>query len=373
MTRASDVSDSTAGPRLGRRRFLALPAALALAAAVEACGGGGGGGDSDSSSEGTPLPSAPPAVAAGGHGLLLPRDQRLLLRDMTDGKEYVLKRSPADVFYTYPRWSPDGARIAYALDIPFTGQPNQQWGSDIAISPTDGSTEQIVVKRPAAGFQVQGLAWSPDGSAVYAGILETTIKDGRFLGQTLRLERIDIATGAREPLIEDATNPTVARDGSHIAYTTYGSATEPGGLWTARLDGTDRRLILPMTGRFAVILYPRFSPDSSTIAFSAATLQSGAEPSPAPRSNSGSAWRWPWQPRTAVAHGLPMDIWLIPAAGGDPTRLTNMLEDEPSPAWSPDGTQIAIVATGGLYLVSASGGEPQRIGIGGTLLQIDWR
>ncbi|MGE3600285.1 MAG: hypothetical protein AB7N70_32560, partial [Dehalococcoidia bacterium] len=75
--------------------------------------GCGGGNKSTTTFESTPADSPPPAVAASGHGLLLPRDQRLFLRDMTTDKEFVLKRAEASAFYTYPRWSPDGKRIAY--------------------------------------------------------------------------------------------------------------------------------------------------------------------------------------------------------------------------------------------------------------------
>jgi Tol biopolymer transport system component len=68
-----------------------------------------------------------------------------------------------------------------------------------------------------------------------------------------------------------------------------------------------------------------------------------------------------------------MDVWSIAADGGEPKRLTSFLEDEPYPAWSPDGKQLAIIATGGLYTLTLAGGEPQKIGLGGTLVQIDWR
>ena len=302
-------------------------------------------------------------------GLLLPRDQRLLLRDMSDGKEYVFKRAVADAYYANPRWSPDGKQVAYVQEVQYSGAPGQHWGSDIALSATDGSGERILLKRPQPGFQVQGIDWAPDGTALYAGISETTFKDGRFLGQTVQLERIDVATGARTTLVPEGTQPSVARDGSRIAYITFGAGDQPGGLWTARHNGADRKLLLALDAKFAVIATPRFSPDSQTIAFAAATFASGGEQQP----SRGLAWRWPWQAREASAHGLPMDIWTMPAGGGEPRRLTTLLEDEPSPAWSPDGTQLAIVATGGLYQMPAAGGEPRKIGLGGTTVQIDWR
>jgi Tol biopolymer transport system component len=341
-------------------------AVVCAAAVIAACGGNG---DTQNVVQTTPA-AVEPGAAAGGHGLLVPRDQRLFLRDMQSGKETVIKRAPADHYFTYPRWSPDGKQIAFALDQPYTGQPNQQWGSDIVVAPADGNGEdRTVLKRPTEGFKIEGLAWLPDGSALLAGIIETTIRDGRFISQVFRVERIDLATGARTPLVEEATYPAAAPDGSRIAYITYGDGAKEGGLWVAKPDGTDPTLIVPTSGRFAVTYYPRFSPDSKTIAFSATVLGSGAERAPA----QPSARRWPWQPKTAAAHGFPMDVWSVAADGGEPQRLTNFLEDEPYPAWSPDGKQLAIIATGGLYTLSLAGGEPQKVGLGGTLVQIDWR
>ena len=107
---------------------------------------------------------------------------------------------------------------------------------------------------------------------------------------------------------------------------------------------------------------------SSTIAFSAATYASSRDQRP-----DGPSASFALNAKPVSAHGLPQDVWLVPAAGGEPTRLTNMLEDEPTVAWSPDGKQIAIIATGGLYVTNAAGGEPRKLGLGATLAQLDWR
>ena len=353
----------TRPPPLGRRRLLRL--AIGGAAFMVACGGKDGSGNTVST---TPAAIATDA-AAGGRGLLLPRDQRLFLRDMQSGTETVIRRSPADHYYTYPRWSPDGKQIAYALDQPYTGQPSQQWGSDIIVAAADGGGERTVLKRPAAGLKVEGLAWLPNGAALLAGIIETNIQDGRFISQVFRVERVDLATGTRTPLVEEATYPAVSPDGGRIAYITYGEGDKQGGLWVARPDGSERNLIVSTSGRLASAYYPRFSPDGTSIAFSAVTIGSGQAPRPA----QPAARRWPWQPQTAAAHGFPMDVWIVSAAGGEPRRLTNFLEDEPYPAWSPDGGTVAIIATGGLYTVPAAGGQPKKVGLGGTLVQIDWR
>ena len=62
------------------------------------------------------------------------------------------------------------------------------------------------------------------------------------------------------------------------------------------------------------------------------------------------------------------DLFLVPAAGGKPQRLTSMKGNESEPAWSPDGRFIAFVAKRGddkqpqLYVIAANGGEASRVG-----------
>lgn len=315
-------------------------------------------------------PTAQPLQTGLERGLLLVRDQQLLVRDMTSGTEYEIKRTAsAGVYYNYPRWSPDGRQLAYVLTTQFTGAPDQDWGADVLVSANDGSNERVVLKRPAPGWTIQGLAWAPDGSALYLGVLATVIRDARFQGQTLSLERLDLATGTLTRLGTGALYPAVAPDGSRIAFITEGTPSEPGGLWTAQPDGTDVRLLVRTPGTFVTVASPRFSPDGRRIAFSASPATGSGEVAP----TRGRAWRWPWQPRPAAAHGPPQDIWVVATDGGTPERLTSLVKEDLSFAWSQDGTELAVLSADGLYRVAVSGGEPRRLDRGALEAQLDWR
>jgi dipeptidyl aminopeptidase/acylaminoacyl peptidase len=65
------------------------------------------------------------------------------------------------------------------------------------------------------------------------------------------------------------------------------------------------------------------------------------------------------------------DLWTVPASGGEPRRLTDGKGSFGSPAWSPDGTRIAIsgerkvrphVQNDRLFVIPAGGGPLTRIG-----------
>ena len=58
------------------------------------------------------------------------------------------------------------------------------------------------------------------------------------------------------------------------------------------------------------------------------------------------------------------DIWVIPAAGGAPRRITDDPKSDSRPRWSPDGQRLAFVSTrdGGaqVWVVDAAGGAPRK-------------
>lgn len=67
------------------------------------------------------------------------------------------------------------------------------------------------------------------------------------------------------------------------------------------------------------------------------------------------------------AAGGSYDLWTVPTAGGEPTRITTMAGREMAPRFSPDGRWIAFEADFGgtdvrdIYVVPSGGGEPRRL------------
>jgi dipeptidyl aminopeptidase/acylaminoacyl peptidase/CubicO group peptidase (beta-lactamase class C family) len=54
------------------------------------------------------------------------------------------------------------------------------------------------------------------------------------------------------------------------------------------------------------------------------------------------------------------ELWLVPAGGGTPRRLTRGPADV-APAWSPDGSRLAFLREGQVHVLAADGGEPEKV------------
>lgn len=328
---------------------------LALATALAACSRGG----SSSAPNAAQFATASVEPASVNGPIVLVRDQRLLIR-ARDGTERLLLRTPPNTFPSFPVWSPDGTRVAYVQATLFTGQPGADWGSDIYVAEVSVGNPRLVWKHERAGEQVQGLAWTPDGNALLFGYLYTRIEGGRYLGQTQRIERLDIEGGRRSVLVEGGTFPSLTRDGARMAYLTQDESGQ-GALWVAGADGSGAVALVSLGPEMPAILGPRVAPDGSAVAFAAPSTRAAVpRPSSAPSGLN-------------AAHGLPMEVWRVDVSTRTLTRLTNFKEDEPYPAWTGDGTMLIAFGAGGLYEIRPDGSQVRRIGEGSFGGQADVR
>jgi Tol biopolymer transport system component len=186
------------------------------------------------------------------------------------------------------------------------------------------------------------------------------LEDGRLVQH---IERLDLSVGTRARITEGVL-PEVSTDGTRLAFVRRGL--EGDSLLLSQADGRSPEVLIPPAKSGPRMLdAPRFSPDGRVVAVPA-TIPSGQARSP-----SSTGWFGLLGISVAFAHGDPWDVFLVSTDGGEPRRLTHLLEDEMSVAWSPDGTQLAIYASRGLYLVDLQGRTAilqDRGGYGG----IDW-
>src|SRR3954447_14447846 len=69
-------------------------------------------------------------------------------------------------------------------------------------------------------------------------------------------------------------------------------------------------------------------------------------------------------------------IWVVPAAGGEPKRLTWAKGTNQKPAWSPDSRRLVFASdrSGKLqvYVIDIAGGEPKQVTSEGADGRVGW-
>jgi Tol biopolymer transport system component len=299
-----------------------------------------------------PRAGAAPAAAAEGR-LLVPRSAGLWLRDLATGVEQPILRDGRMVFGA--AWSPDGARIALAQ---FSRGPSGPVGTDLYLL-EEGRARPVVLRADPADL-LSHPTWTADGHALVYQVISPA--------SGYRLELASLDGAERRTLEPDASGPTLSPDGGLLAYVRLLGS---GDALVARpLSGGPEQTIVP-PDRFMGLSSPRFSPDGRRLAF----LAIGGPPSSRPARPASALSFQPsaFIPRVARAHGLPWDPWVVNLDGSALRRLADLAEDDPAVAWSPDGSTLAVLGGGGLWLVPVDDpGEPALLGPG-SFGTFDWR
>ncbi len=267
------------------------------------------------------------AADRGANGLIVFSQGAGTLVTLGGGSEHVL--TPSGVSQADPSVSPDGARIAYvqsghlyvesisgtaskAVNVtgnPYEGSPT--WSPDATrLAYINGTDGQIYVVKAGGGAPTQltsglrsvaDLAWSPTGTRIAFDALDAASTHQLFTVATGGSHTVTQLTSGSCPSVE----PDYAPDASELTFS------------TACFDGSGQIAIMPAAGGSATPVafyrtyagagYPSWSPDGSTIVFSANEGKGSLQLWSSPPGNSGGDGRQLTATQLTFDSGQPND------------------------------------------------------------------
>ena len=234
-------------------------------------------------------------------------------------------------YQVQPSFSPDGNQVAFV----WNGEKQDHFGIYVKLIGTDGPPLRLT-KNPGGGSP----AWSPDGRFI---AFLRWIKDDKCA-----LLLIPPLGGPERKITESScvpfSNPKLAwsPDGSSLAFSDRGSATEPVALYSVLIESGERRKLTSPSPPWVGDASPAFAPDGRTLAFSR---------------------RVDWAFRGDL-YVVPFSK--IPGPVAEPKRITFDNHGATYPAWSTDGREIVFADSRGLWKIAAPGfkgktADPQRL------------
>jgi hypothetical protein len=232
--------------------------------------------------------------------------------------------------------------LTFAVQVEFGG------GTGIVHSPAalcdtgpDGASFRRISDRIGSFW---APAWSPNGTKLAFAAYD--VATHRYSIQITPAGSWKPATLVRSTAQLDA--PTWSADGSKIAYAS--ASTKAAGIYSVGSDGKQNRRLYAGSASS-----PSWSPDGTKIAFAAKGIQvMGADGSDV-RTLTADGFEPAWSPNGkriayvgTVSQFGNQDVFTMAADGTGSARLTNTSPNEGGvtyigvPAWSPDGSTIAI-------------------------------
>jgi Tol biopolymer transport system component len=316
----------------------------------------------------TSVPTATPATPAGAYpGLIAysgpPGLGMELFTIKPDGTQ-ATRLTRSDGFDLQPQWSPDGRLIAFAR-VYYEGDTERE---DLWVLDRRATEGPHAVTKDGT-WQSADYSWAPDGSAIAYWGPQPDGKDGDIY-------RLEIATGAVMNLTADAllwdSHPDWSPDGKWIVFVSEraGKGEALDDICVMRPDGSGFKKLTD-NGYDWEDQHPAWSPDGKQVAFLRYNIVAGILGQEQPAGGPGGLWimdadggnqrlvvkveaqkirsRPVWSPDgRRVAFLMPAaeadgtDVWVVPAAGGEPVDLSQMAGDESLVSWSPDSRALTF-------------------------------
>ncbi|MPZ49573.1 MAG: hypothetical protein GEU75_09800 [Dehalococcoidia bacterium] len=319
-----------------QRRYFRLACGLALGLALlSAC---------SSDADNDPLGGGPRFLVAGAN----------VITERTATEQRILLGYDDGSFLFDAGIGPEGQRIAFIRQLPATTDAGGEvdFGSDVYLADSDGSRPRNVLAHSQAGEFMRNPTWLNNNE------LLVNVRGRDRNGQPdLRIEVLDLGTGARKRLIDNAVEIALSPDRKRIVYVLIDPETRIERLTVSDLDGANSIPLTPETSPLVFISSLAWSPDGTTIGFTSADPSTGAV---APEPGSGGA----------LAHPTLQDVWLVRPDGSNLHRLAELAESQPSIAWSSDSKSLYAVGLAGFWRIDPATGAMEVIAPGIPFAQI---
>lgn len=282
------------------------------------------------------------AIKISGQFVFAAGDGSLLLQDAAGGTPATLVERSTESIAQMPAFTPNGKHVVYSAMLFL---PDGNLRGDLRRANLDGTGTETILRAESYDEVYFYPRPAPDGRW-----LVTRTERMQLEGERSSLEWINFESGTHTPVVQEARDGDVSADGMHIAFVRAQPATQRTSLWLANADGT-QALELVNERTFAAVMNPRFSPDGAWLAF---TVHGEAQQFlPTVEGDTGCALVLFvfCLARTAHAHSAPGSLWRINLDTKKFQQLTNIYDDSPIAAWSPDGSQIAIHDFTGIRLI----------------------
>jgi len=226
-------------------------------------------------------------------------------------KERLTNNEYKDVF---PRFSPDGTKIAFTSD-------RDGGGTDMYIMNIDGSNLKRLTNNDSI---IDLFCFSPDGTK----IVFTSTRDGNP-----QIYIMNIDGSNQERLSNNKYNeslPYFSPDGLKIAF--VAARDDNGEIYVMNIDGSNQK---NLTNHGSKDIFSCFSPDGSKIIF------------------------------TSYRDGENPEIYIMNIDGSNQKNLTNNVSKDESPCFSQDGTKIAFTSyrdgNGEIYVMNIDGSNQKNL------------
>ncbi len=259
-----------------------------------------------------------------------------------------------------PRWSPDGKLLLFSSTRP--GGKGRTWALRMD-QPGGEAFEVDSLPDGSSSRDASVLVWSEPDSA--RATRDTTQRDPFARMQPMARPPFGAITQPVDPARFDGRHivetPYVANGPGFLPNPREPRTYRPAQIWIRPLDGGPKRALT--SGKYSH-QNVRVSPDGQWIAF---TADPALRPDSVVRAERDSLSRLPYDAKREEAPRNDADIFVMPAPGGAPRRLTSADGSEGRLAWSPDSKRIAFISsptrTGSdrIYLTDLAGATPVNL------------